>query len=298
MCSESKTTGERQASHSPEKDVRVAKRVTTLSSASSSAIDPALLLLSDRTRTRPPKWDEFRHILVFGGSYCSETKTNWIGHLQKRIHSTEGPPCVHGFAKAGDTVEDDLSSQMRHLYSKFPSAKSLENSDKALFIFWMGINDCGRTDADELEPIVEQIFDAMHDLCIKWKARYFLLIDLPPMQRSPGGIFMNIDAERYNTWNTQLLEQATSFANSASKASVFVVSAHHIISDMLNHPEEFGLSNSSGSGGSQQSLGGDNINDDDDNDDEAQEIWEDDIHLSSAAHRVFADRLLKIFDCR
>jgi hypothetical protein len=63
-------------------------------------------------------------------------------------------------------------------------------------------------------------------------------------------MFINIDAERYNTWNMQLLEQATSFTNSASKASVFVVSAHRVISDILNYPEEFGLSNFSGSGGS------------------------------------------------
>ncbi|KAF8817286.1 hypothetical protein BYT27DRAFT_7317748 [Phlegmacium glaucopus] len=280
-------TGKRKASRSPEKDVRVAKRTTTLPSSSSSAIDPALLLLPDRTDAQPPKWDNFRHILVFGDSYSSETETTWIGRLQKRIPSTEGPPCVHNFAKAGDTVENDLSSQMGHLFSKFPTAKSLENSDKALFIFWMGINDCGHTDADELEPIVEQIFDAMHDLYIKWKARSFLLIDIPPMQRAPGGILMNIDAERYDTWNMQLLEQATSFANSASMASVFVVSAHRIISDILDHPEAFGLSNSSGSG-----------NNLDDDNDEGQDIWEDYIHLSGAAHQVFADRLLKVFDGR
>jgi hypothetical protein len=75
---------------------------------------------------------------------------------------------------------------------------------------------------------------------------------------------------------------------------VFVVSAHKIISDMLDHPEEFGLSNFSGSGGSRGSSGGDT---DDGDDDQANEIWEDDIHLSGAAHRVFADRLLKLFDC-
>jgi hypothetical protein len=95
---------------------------------------------------------------------------------------------------------------------------------------------------------------------------------------------INMDAERYNTRNTQLLEQATSFANSASKGSVFVVSARRIISDILNHPEEFGLSNSSGSGGSQGSFGGNNVSGDNDSEDEAQEIWKDVIHLSSAAH--------------
>jgi hypothetical protein len=52
---------------------------------------------------------------------------------------------------------------------------------------------------------------------------------------------MNIDSERYDTWNEQLLEQATTFADSASNASVFVVSAHRIISDLLDHPKDYGL---------------------------------------------------------
>jgi hypothetical protein len=85
-------------------------------------------------------------------------------------------------------------------------------------------------------------------------------------------MLINMDAERYNTWNMQLFEQATSFADSASKASVFVVSAHRIISDIPNYPEEFGLSNSSGSGGSQRLLGGNNVSDANDSNDEAQEI--------------------------
>jgi lysophospholipase L1-like esterase len=112
-----------------------------------------------------------------------------------------------------------------------------------------------------------------------------LLAHFPYQQwHSYPGIFMNIEAERYDTWNEQLLGQAATFAKSASKALVFVVSAHRIISDILDHPEKFGFSNCSRSG--------------DDDDDEAQDVWEDDIHLSSAAHQVFADRLLKVFDCR
>jgi hypothetical protein len=101
---------------------------------------------------------------------------------------------------------------------------------------------------------------------------------------------METAPERYDTWNEQLLEQATTFANSATQASVFVVSAHHIVSDILDHPEEFGLVNAAGEGGSEESL--------DHDDDEAKDIWEDDIHLSSVAHSVFADRLLKVFECR
>ena len=51
----------------------------------------------------------------------------------------------------------------------------------------LGINDCGRTSSDELEPIVEAIFDTLHDLYVKVGARNFVLIDVPPINRSPGG---------------------------------------------------------------------------------------------------------------
>jgi hypothetical protein len=54
-----------------------------------------------------------------------------------------------------------------------------------------------RTDADELEPIVEQNFDAMHVLYIQWKARSLLLIDVPPMQRSPGGTVIDFPTHNY-----------------------------------------------------------------------------------------------------
>jgi hypothetical protein len=100
---------------------------------------------------------------------------------------------------------------------------------------------------------------------------------------------VNLSGESYDTWNEQLLEKATTFANSASKASVYVVSAHHIISDILDHPGAFGLSNRSrGRRPARSSNDGD----------EAPAIWEDHIHLTSATHRVFADRLLKVFDCK
>jgi hypothetical protein len=97
-------------------------------------------------------------------------------------------------------------------------------------------------------------------------------------------MLIGIEAERYDTWNEQLLEQAMPFANSASKASVFVVSAHRIISDILDHPEKFGFSNSSGDRASDELFNG-----------EAQDVWEDDIHLPNAVHQVFTHRLLKTF---
>ncbi|KAF8154985.1 SGNH hydrolase-type esterase domain-containing protein [Crassisporium funariophilum] len=232
--------------------------------------------------------DTFRKIVIFGDSYSSNTETNWIGHLRKRMPSGSCPT-AHNFARGGDTVEDDLASQLELFLRNFPIARSMEESNQALFVFWMGINDCGRTDADELETIVERIFDAMHDLYVKWKARSFLLINVPPIQRSPGGKEMCIDAERYDTWNFELLQQAETFAKTASKASVFVVSSNSIISEILDQPATYGLSDCI-----EQEDPDDAVSDDSDDAAEGA-IWEDNIHLSEAAHQVFADRLWGIF---
>ena len=52
---------------------------------------------------------------------------------------------------------------------------------------FFGINDCGSNDNDDLEPIVEGIGDALHDLYAKAGARNFVLVDVPPINRSPQG---------------------------------------------------------------------------------------------------------------
>lgn len=105
---------------------------------------------------------------------------------------------------------------------------------------------------------------------------------------------MEIDSERYDTWNTELLSHASEFSKSASKASVFLVSAHRIISDILDKPTEFGFS--SDSGGSEESFDDDSDDDENEVQERAPKIWEDDIHISRTTHRLFAERLLKVFD--
>lgn len=106
---------------------------------------------------------------------------------------------------------------------------------------------------------------------------------------------MGIDDELYTTWNSELLQQAKDFATDASKASIFVVSSYTIISDILDDPETYGLSdcieeedsNSENEDGDEES---------DDSDDGSQKaMWVDDIHLSAAGHRALANRLWTIF---
>ncbi|KIM41128.1 carbohydrate esterase family 16 protein [Hebeloma cylindrosporum] len=271
--------------------------------------DAALVLSSHRA---PMQWGDFEHIIVLGDSYSSDEEQNWVWFLRKRIPS-DSRPTIRNFAKGGDTVEDDLTLQLERLFTRLPTAESIAGNGEVLVVIWLGINDWGRTDADELEPIVEQIFEAMHDLYTKWKARSFLLIDVPPMHRSPGGIgvilFMNpvtesflaqgkamgIDDERYTTWNSELLRQAKEFATDASKASVSVVSSYTIIADVLDDPESYGLSDCIEEEDSDHEDEDEDEELEDSDDDSEKPMWADNIHLSTAGHRVLADRLWTTF---
>jgi len=185
--------------------------------------------------------------------------------------------------------------QLERLFSWLTTAGTLEGNCNVLFVIWLGINDCGGTVADELEQIVEQIFEAMHDLYTKWKARSFILIDVPPMHRSPIGKAMGIDDERYTTWNAELLRQAKDFATDASKASIFVVSSYAIISDILDDPETYGLSDCIEEEDSNFDNDDGDAESDDSDDDSQKAMWVDDIHLSTAGHQALANKLWMIF---
>jgi hypothetical protein len=57
-----------------------------------------------------------------------------------------------------------------------------------LAVIFLGINDCcDATDDDDLETGIENISFALHNLYTKIGARKFIIIDTPPIDRSPQG---------------------------------------------------------------------------------------------------------------
>lgn len=53
--------------------------------------------------------------------------------------------------------------------------------------FFLGINDCGGIPGEDLSSLVEAVFNAIHKLYIRATARNFILVDVPPTNRSPAG---------------------------------------------------------------------------------------------------------------
>ncbi|KAF6763709.1 SGNH hydrolase-type esterase domain-containing protein [Ephemerocybe angulata] len=266
--------------------------------------DPALLLGHTPPGSEPLTFDKYKRWVILGDSYCSTTSKNWIGKLLERNPGPKNSrPVVHNFAQGGDTVEDDLDSQLARLFKVLSPTEKSEGKamSKVLFVIWMGINDCGRmsTDVDDFPDIVEKIFDAMHKLYVKHSARAFLLIDVPPMHRSPGGLELGMDEERYEQWNEELLSHAkTEYSGDKTEASVAVVSSYTIISDILDNPDKHGLEDSieefKEEDSDEERDSDDEEEEDEEEDDKLKPMWEDDIHLSEAGHAVFAEQLWKI----
>lgn len=123
------------------------------------------------------------------------------------------PVHAYNFAFPGATAEDDIPCQLsrfkeglrdtsldgEHTTYCMWSRDDVKNNYGAhspAIVFYLGINDCGRTPSDDLEPIVEAVFDVLHDLYTKFLARNFVLIDVPPIDRSPGGMIdSNVSAQ-------------------------------------------------------------------------------------------------------
>ncbi|KAA1470954.1 hypothetical protein DENSPDRAFT_871282 [Dentipellis sp. KUC8613] len=243
----------------------------------------------------------FENIVVMGDSYSkSNDSKTWVSyirrdanfdlfnytiikadHLTRRLEKKYKQPQTYNFAFPGATAEHDLSSQLTRFFTSFPKKDSpksapLLNPDSTTYLLFFGINDCGSNDSDDLETIVETVFDAIHDLYVKAGARNFIIVDVPPVDRSPQALDSESSAEmeeRVRTWNDLLRTQATEFGTSSKEATVLLFSSHQVLMEVLEDPCEFGFS-------------------EDDPDTEAAGIWEDDLHLTTDVHDHLAERLL------
>ncbi|KZS99693.1 carbohydrate esterase family 16 protein [Laetiporus sulphureus 93-53] len=107
------------------------------------------------------------------------------------------------------------SSRFFEHYPKKKTAASKPplDANKSLYVIWLGTNDCGyvgtyhrylatltnglpidKPTPSDLEDIVDSLFtNGLDELYVKAGARNFLLIDVPPNERSPAATILSTD---------------------------------------------------------------------------------------------------------
>lgn len=207
----------------------------------------------------------------------------WVDYLSGRLRRRYRASLVHNFARPRATAENDISNHLAAFFTLFPKKISVDRTppmdpDRTTYFIFIGIIDCASNDIDELEAIVEQVFDAVHDLYVKAGGRNFVLIDIPPINRSPqvtivrhmSVIFIvaylpialasessDEIEERVKSWNDLLQTQTNEFGTSSKEATFFLFSSHHLLKQVLEDPSELDFS-------------------EDDVEAEGADIWEDD----------------------
>ncbi|KLO14732.1 hypothetical protein SCHPADRAFT_825871 [Schizopora paradoxa] len=253
-------------------------------------------------------YDALRYLFVFGASYCQvgyysarspqptpeqplgvefpgdtynePGEPNWVGFLARdfkpRDEGVEKPLLVYDYAVGGQMVHgvkhQVQGSFLPHVGEK-PEWSPWTESD-SLFSIWIGINDTAfgcqaKETIEKLYEVLQTLFDA--------GARNFLLIDVPPMHRSPALQKTFTDGPKspkpYTTWNNELRSQGNTFATTNPEASLFIFSSYDLFESILDDPERFGFvpEDTKKRGGA---------------------IWFDHIHPTTKMHKLIAEDIV------
>lgn len=208
-----------------------------------------------------------------GSTYNERGQPNWVGHFITKYVSQR--LLVYDYAQGGHTLKGVRTQIDReftpHLATK-PEWAPWSEAD-SLFVTWVGINDCAFTNNESAPGLVDTLFE-LQDSLYAAGARNFLLIDLPPLERSPAGARLRGVAP-HQVWNASLVKATARFAESHESATVLMFSAWDTFRSVLDRPSAFGFKQKDIS----KAGGG---------------IWHDRLHPTSKMHDVIA-RDLKDF---
>ncbi|PCH37968.1 carbohydrate esterase family 16 protein [Wolfiporia cocos MD-104 SS10] len=219
-----------------------------------------------------PGFEKLKHLVIFGDSYSQvgynsqeprpsannplgvafpgitwnePNQPNWIGHLIKK--HAPAPLLVFDYARGGDNVSG-VRWQVRREFLQYLAPKprwARWSEYDTLFITWVGINDCAFANAETVPKFVAELFDLQDEL-YNAGARNFLLVDLPPIHRSPAGnkpksLQLPSRQPSCELWNIYLKEGAAQFASSHPLSTVLIYSSWETFSKAMDNPTAFGF---------------------------------------------------------
>ncbi|KAI5832105.1 hypothetical protein K523DRAFT_414445 [Schizophyllum commune Tattone D] len=222
--------------------------------------------------------------VIFGDSYSVSAEFNvdederpdgktWVDFLPEYLDMQ--PYRIHNFSMPGASAEEDLEEQLARFGNLYQSGDNPDRSPPT-YVLSFGINDCGQNTADRLAPIVDKVIQAAQKLLTQFGAKNFVFVDVPPTDRAPAAVRMECGDTvqgRVNAWNDHLRAKVTEWT-SETQAKTTLFSSHEVISDILGEPDKHGFTK-------------------EDVAKEGGEIWVDDLHLSSAVHRILAERFVE-----
>ncbi|CAE7183729.1 unnamed protein product [Rhizoctonia solani] len=258
-----------------------------------------LLQVANAAIGTSPHWPGFkglRYMFIFGDSYSTVSwapttapnptpaspigvqwpgvtsvgafQPNWVGYMTNGFNQSN--LMALDYAIAGNNITG-YTSQIQTEFLPTAGQKPADvpwTADNSVFISWIGINDLASATVP-IESTIAQIMQQQQNL-YTLGARNFVVVNVPPWDRSPLGTSYTGLKERILAWNAQLTTSALAFSNQNTDASTLVWSSWDTLNTILNDPAHYNLTNPNTAGG---------------------DIWKDELHPTSAVHYRFANDL-------
>ncbi|CUS12505.1 unnamed protein product [Tuber aestivum] len=202
-----------------------------------------------------------------GESNKKNSGPNWAGYLTTTFNRSE--LLAYNFAYGGATVNSALvkpylptvlsfAEQVQTLFLPNLSPESPASpapaweSENSLFLVWIGVNDVGNSYEngdyanfhgilmDEYFRILEELYCA--------GARNFLLLNVPPIERSPltigrGDQAVSSEREALESYNRALEDGLCGFKRSHTDVHGDVFDTAEVFTRILDGPERYGIKN-------------------------------------------------------
>ncbi|KAF8599471.1 hypothetical protein BDV93DRAFT_449194 [Ceratobasidium sp. AG-I] len=192
---------------------------------------------------------------------------NWVGYMTNGFNTSS--LLAYDYAISGNNITgftSQIQTEFVPTAGQKPDATPW-TADNSLFVSWIGINDMGEN--APIDATIDQIMQQQQNL-YALGARNFLLINMPPWDRSPMGTPIAGLGPKILTWNAQLAASALAFSVQNTDTSTLVFPSWDTFTGILNDPSHYNISDPNTIGGG---------------------VWKDDLHPTSFMHFRLANDL-------
>ncbi|CAM0139189.1 unnamed protein product [Umbelopsis sp. WA50703] len=198
-----------------------------------------------------------KNLVVFGDSYSDignvgifTDNANWVQDLSYAWNAA-----LYDYAYGGATCDNSIEQ-----YVQVPSASEQVanyiandkgkdiNATESVYALFIGINDANIFNATRTQSVADCVSQQMRSLQQAYGARTFLILNLPPMQDSPGGLAATPDlreakADWVAAYNQILNASVHSLENSVE---LFVFNTYDLFTTVLANATAYGFTNTTG----------------------------------------------------
>ncbi|KAF9888527.1 hypothetical protein FE257_008634 [Aspergillus nanangensis] len=189
--------------------------------------------------------------IVQNFSGTAEGGPNWVEYLTGCVAgadiSEEFTPPHHNFTTPLVNQTQQFLTYAHPVLEKQPSFQN-----HALVAIWIGINDIG--DTSKYDVFFPDLYDSLWDTIFTQSVqplfhagyRNFLLVNLPPLDRTPGAVnsgnpFPN--KTMLNWFGDSQARYSKAFAAAHPSAKAMIFDANSFLNDVLDNPTHYGIAN-------------------------------------------------------